>query len=376
MTNRTLLLTSVAAAALASGMASKAVAFEVVDWDWTKTVTSIENITVNTNVNINFNGLVELEKWQLSFGDITSTAVITGVTNNPGGGTGGGEGSVVTANIGGNVPYVDGGPTIGIPDTANVTYTSDNPNVTITPIGGGNVDEQNNEVDLGFTVTVQVDPTTVGGTFDAVDLPGVVNASTAVANNQAITTTTALQLHDLQIAAGSFNALDSTNETSNGPNALAFLLGALGLFEIDDQLEGINEQYDMAALTILGAATGFINPAHITSVATVASITNAFVDNSSTAVGNNAAFTINASIPGNAYFIGDVTQLLIGNVTSAAVVADVTINNYTGFGAAGFGLQADGSFTPIVKNVSTAVGNNLVINVNGCGTCTPVVGGP
>ena len=76
MTNRTLLLTSVAAAALASGMTSKAVAFEVVDWDWTKTVTSIENITVNTNVNINFNGLVELEKWQLFFGNLSAVATV------------------------------------------------------------------------------------------------------------------------------------------------------------------------------------------------------------------------------------------------------------------------------------------------------------
>jgi hypothetical protein len=370
MTRRTKLLATVGAGALtAATMASQAMAFEVVDWDWTKTVTSTENITVNTNVTINFDGLVEIEKWQLFFGNLSSVATVSGVSNNPptGTGTSGPQNAIVdgtllyTPSDGGSVNPLDAGQTLA----------SSNPNIHIGTISG-NVDENQNdesgkgEIDLRFTVTV--DPTN-GASIPAIDLPSVHNSATSVANNQVITTTTALQLHDLQIAAGSINSLDGREP--GDPNALAFVLGALGLFQIDNQLDGINEQYDMAALVILGAATGFVNPANISSTATVSGILNASVANSATSVGNNAAYTINASIPGNAYMIADLTQLTIANVSSTATVSGVTVNNYTGFGSAGFGNLSDPS-TPLVSNSATSVGNNLVINVDGCTLCTTV----
>jgi hypothetical protein len=357
MTRKALLLSTAAAAALAAGMTSKAMAFDDVDWDWTKTVTTIEQIKVITNVTINFDGLVELEKWQLNFGNVHSDAEVHNISNHPfEGATAGGSVDIdelvdLKATYSGGVDPQPIAP--GNPEQVGDTGLN-------AAIVGGDVKEGKDTIEPQIHIygTVSIDPSDFTG-FDAADLPEVANAATSVGNNQSITTTTALELHDLQVNAGAIDPIYS-----------AWYPGGEDWYG--------NSSQEVAEAVILGALLGVIEPSHITAEAHVSDILNAFVDNSATAVGNNASYTVNASIPGNAYVIADLVQLNIGNERADASVRNVRINDYTGFGDAGFGLAGlgDNPITPIVNNVATAVGNNLSITVNGCATCTPAVGGP
>jgi hypothetical protein len=175
-----------------------------------------------------------------------------------------------------------------------------------------------------------------------------------VANNQQIVSSSALMLHDAQIAAGGINPIGGNCDNECGaPDPLAFLIAAYLLTEVDDELEGLNEHTDIAALTILGAATGFIEPADIDADAWAFFIKNATVDNSATAVGNNASYEIDTSEAGNATMIADLTQLLIGDVNAVALAGGIEVSNY----------DLTDIDVPLVSNVATAVGNNLNIKV-------------
>ncbi len=271
------MLATVGAGALMAAFSSGASAFEVVDWDWTNHVGVNNTINVTSTATLNFDSLVELEKWQLHFGNLTSVANTGVVVNNPG-----------------------------------------SPQL-------------------------------------AANLPELKNHATSVGNSQSIDSTTAVQLHDLQITAGGITG-------STSPNALAFLLGVYGLTLLDDQLENINEAYDMAALTLIAAASGLVDPVNISATANVASATNVSVDNAATAVGNNIDVNLHSGNTSNRYLIGDITQLTIGNVAASATVQAVSITGYSDFNAANFGNLA-GVQTPVVANVATAVGNNVNIKV-------------
>jgi hypothetical protein len=192
-----------------------------------------------------------------------------------------------------------------------------------------------------------------------------------VANNQEIESTVPVYLHDAQIAAGDFSGDDVFVDP--------FLLEEFA-DSVDFDGEGGNTHTTIAALTLLGAATGFIEPANITANATVYDVNNAMVENTATAVTNNMSVELAALTPNDAVMIADITQVGIADVTAnATLMGDpcdgectgsdpaVELNGYTDFAGAGLGPlgDADGVQTPIVSNVATAVGNNLSIKVSG-----------
>jgi hypothetical protein len=356
------LLAATASVALLAIPPTGALAFDVVDWEWTKLVD--ENVDIDITIQDNFDttGMVQVEKLQMHFGDIEATATIEGVHNNPPG------------------QSEDGGPVlVNIDEVFNFDTTTDDSTdpSTLIPVAGtggsilsaeltdGTLDEGNDNLIFNIAVTgqVEVDPAEIGA-FDAIDLPSVENAATAVANNQDITSTVPVYLHDAQIAAGDINAIDGEN---GDPSALGFLLGGYLLTLVDDELEGVNAHTDIAALTLIGAATGFVESADISATAEVSDILNATIDNSATAVTNNMSVTLAALNPNDAVMIADITQVGIADVTANAYLEScdgecgnpaVEINNYANLGV------LDG---PIVSNTATAVGNNLNINVSGPG---------
>jgi hypothetical protein len=374
------LLAATASVALLAIPPTGAFAFDVVDWEWTKLVD--ENVNINITIEDNFDttGMVQVEKLQMHFGDIEANAYIDGVHNNPPGEAGDGtfEG-VVSVDVDYDVDeLVDGendpiNATLGAGgDIDTVEFHLGNGPVGTFSAGTGGFSD-NMEIFVSGTVDLQD-----AAVLDAVDLPSVENAATAVANNQDIYSNVPVYLHDAQIAAGDINALDGEfGGPDGGPDALAFFLGAVALTEVDDELEGLNAHTDIAALTILGAATGFVESADITANAYVSDILNATVDNSATAVTNNMSVTLEALQPNDAVMIADITQVGIADVTANAELNScdgecgdpaVEINNYANIGGAGLGPLGD--VGPIVSNAATAVGNNLNITVNG-----PAVGG-
>jgi len=371
-----MLLAATASVALLAIPPTGAFAFDVVDWEWTKLVDENVDIDITIQDDFNTSGMVEVEKLQMHFGDIEANAYIDGVHNNPPGEIDG-----------------EGGPVlVDINEVFNFdTTTDDNTDPsTVNPVAGtggsllsaeltdGTLDEGNDNLIFNIAVTgqVEVDPEQIGA-FDAVDLPSVENTATAVANNQDIYSNVPVYLHDAQIAAGDINTIDGECSECGGGDPLAFLLGAYLLTLVDDELEGVNVHTDIAALTLIGAATGFVESADITANAYVSNIVNATVDNSATAVTNNMSVTLEALQPNDEVMIADITQVGIADVTANAYLQScdgecgdpaVEINNYANLGGAGLGPLGEGG--PIVSNVATAVGNNLNITVNG-----PEVGG-
>ncbi len=368
------LLATAAAAALVFGLAGSASAFEVVDWNWTANVVEDWDIDVKIEVDYDPTGIVKIEKLQMHFGDINSFAKVFGIENNPP--TGGTEGGTVLIDetflfdpvnynaVNGNFPCDQNaaeGP-CSLIDQAGVGDGDSPISTTLLGNPNGDINENDNLLQFSVRVTGEVDvPASAGFSIDGLALPEVVNAATSVANNQQIYSTSALKLHDAQIAAGDINAIGG-GET---PDPIAFLIAAYALTLVDDQLDGINEHTDLAVLTILGAATGFIEPADIDADAWAFGITNASVNNSATAVGNNASYEIDTDNAANAIMVADLTQLLIGDVNAVALAGGIEVNNYDLTTFEG----------PLVKNVATAVGNNLNIRVDGCGGCVADTGG-
>jgi hypothetical protein len=354
---KTGLWTATAAAALMAMPPTAALAFDEVDWNWDKDVQEHVNINVDITNTLVPTGIVEIEKLQTHFGNITATSTIDGVSNTP--------------PVDGNG---DGG-TVMIDEVFNFDTTTDDSTdpSSVNPVAGtggsilsasltdGTLDEGTDNLIFNIAVQgeVQIDPASIDA-FDAVDLPSVENAATAVANNQSITSASGVYLHDAQFAAGEVNPTYG----GDGPDVGTFAAGADAIAGVDGELNGTNVHTTLAALATLGAATGFLTPAEISANATVYDILNATVDNSATAVTNNMAVEINAANPNDATMIADITQWGYANVTATALLDSchggcdnpaVTIDNYANLGALD---------RPIVSNTATAVGNNLSIKVN------------
>jgi hypothetical protein len=381
------LMAATASVALLAIPPTGAFAFDVVDWEFTDLVDKEIDVDITVNDTFTTTGVVQVEKLQMHFGNIDADATVYGVDNNPPGGDV--NGLVVIDEI------HNGGPTYE--DLVANQEDSDNPingpfefspelgsqlNVELVDRGGGDygdVNEVNESLDFDVRVYGEIPIEALGGVTAAIDLPKVENAATAVSNNQDITSTVPTYLHDAQIAAGAINDLEGNCSECNAGDPLAFLIGAWLLTEVDDEFEGINVHTDIAALTILGAATGFIEPAEITATATVYDVNNATVENAATAVTNNMSVELAALTPNDAMMVADITQVGIANVSASATLRGnpcdgecggdpaVEINGYVDFAGAGLGPlgNAEGVQTPIVSNVATAVGNNLSINVSG-----------
>lgn len=353
-----------ATALTAMTMGAPAFAFEEVDWTWNNDVNETIDINVTINDTLDPQGLVQVEKLQVHFGDVKANAEVSGIHNTPAIPNSGGVATVdetfVFTGTGDQVPD----PT-EFPETIGVGDGSSGLTAVLTP--PSTYDEGDQGFSFQVNVTGEVDVPPTEGMLDAVDLPKIDNAATAVANNQSITADVPIYLHDGQFAAGGFNTGCGNGEVGvasygSCPDALGFLIGAYGVTVLDGQLDGINEHTSIAGLMTVAAATGYIQPATVEANASVSDVLNAYVDNSATAVTNNASFTVESTNLDNHIVVADVTQWGYANVSANARVSQVALNDYTGFGEAGLG-GGIGDVTPIVSNSATAVGNNLSIKV-------------
>ena len=152
------------------------------------------------------------------------------------------------------------------------------------------------------------------------ELPEVISAATAVANNVNLDTDTAVQLHETQIVLG----------------------------------EGeIEEGVDASGFTVqLWALLPTLHISEILAVSSVDGVRNASVDSTATAVANNARISTVASTTGDNLFIGDVLQFAAANTTAISTVSDVWVVGYTNLGL----IER-----PLAESVATAVGNSLSI---------------
>lgn len=374
--NLAILKVGVAVGALAIAVPGAALAFDDVDWDWNKDVNERIDINVDLAGAINVPAMVELEKIQFQWGDVTATAKVDHVWNDAARPV---EDGTVTfsedfeATFSDTLTYTDDDETAE--DAINPVAPNDLDQLSGEPsidanVTAANLDEQENEIDMNLTVdgtiTGEVDVEDLEfGTLDAADLPKIKNAATAVGNNQSIESTSALFLHDAQYVVGGEGETLGPEETVIAALATDYVLNGN-----DDQG---NEHTEIAALLTLGGLYGAFEPAEIEATATVgsnpckddcvdevASILNFSVDNAATAVANNISIDLDGADAASNTMIADVTQFAFANVVANASVEDVLIDGYGGFGDADFG-GPDGA--PLISNVATAVGNNLSISV-------------
>lgn len=316
---KTSLLAGVSAAAFSMMVAAPAGAFDQVNWTWDATLT--ENIAKNVNVNINLTptGMVMVEDLQVQIGDVSALSVVYGVDNNQPAPAGlvdlGTQDITFQYGIGGDL--LDNGAQSPSVIAANVDETDIQPNINGTVTA---------TIDLG---EVEIPAT---GSYDALtELPSVVSAATAVANNTSISSDVSVQLHEGQFAfdvtggAESFDGID----TGNSNLSLATVLGVLAL-------------------------TGDLGQSEIRAGSFVGDILNASVDSTATAVANNLTVNVAPVSGQDSLAIADIVQFAYADVSAASIVAGVSLNNYTNLGVLD---------RPIVSSVATAVGNNKSITV-------------
>lgn len=302
--------TLLASAAFVAFASNPAFAFEEVNWVWDSNVTDNINRDINVTIDTSPSGLVQIEKIQTQTGDVTATSAVTGINNNP---PGIGEGGLVqideTMTVTTNYDKPIG---IGESTTATGGLVSNDPEGQLTgELLSGTLSEQQNAftdiIDVQLTGEIALED--IGGINDAVDLPKINSAATAVGNNQSIDSSVSVALHDEQILSG---------------------------------LEG--------------------GTAAVTATSTVSDILNATVESAATAVGNNMDVSLTAASVSDAFMVADVSQTSSANISAVSDVTNVTFESYNNFGEASMGPIADVQI-PMINSVATAVGNNMSVVV-------------
>ena len=322
------LLATASAIVLAAAPIAPAAAFDSVNWTWDAEVLETVAKTVNINIDMTPTGMLMVEDLQVFIGDAKAESTVSGVENNQP--EGGGVVDLGTQDI--QFHYGLGG------NLLEDDFKS--PSVT-----AGSVDEVDQEPNINGTVTATIDlgevhvPPTES--FDALtELPSVVSAATAVANNTNITSDTSIELHEGQFV---FNAGEGS--VSNVPG-----------------VDTGNSNLEAAAVLGVLALTGNLESSDIKATSTVSDILNASVDSSATAVANSLSVSLTPATPADSLVIADIVQFAFADVTAKSDVTEVSLNSYTNLGSL---------TSPIVNSVATAVGNNKSITV-----VAPVVAAP
>jgi hypothetical protein len=323
---KTSLLATVSAAALCVIAASPAAAFDRVNWTWDAEVREVVKKNIDITALIEPTGMVMVEDLQVYIGDVSSTSTVSDINNyQPSEGGVGGPGDTVNFDF----TYDDvGNGTKGLDEdfVGNV--------VSLT------VDENADRI----SGTLSLDGVQISGSqaYDALtELPEVISAATAVANNTSITSDTMVELHEGQFA---FNVQDDGNGNGEGPPVR---------FETDAETDNSN----LTAAGVLGvlAISGDLVTSQISANSTVSEILNATVDSSATAVANNISISMEPKSPGDSVLLADIVQFAYADVTATSSVSNVSLNNYTNLGLLD---------RPIISSVATAVGNNKSISVS------------
>lgn len=288
--------TAAACAALVMGLAaSPAHALDEVDWQWNLNAWGKVKTDLDIEVEAEPTGLVQLSETQVNIGDIDATSTVTNIKNKP--------------------------------------------------VAG----EEDDEIMTSFFFPWPPAPEEEIVALDAIDLPAVESAATAVANNMSIESSSSLAVNNAQFAFGGFDEPGGYHHHwfGSGDTELGDLLG--------EETEEQNINTNMLLAIAADAAAGDILPAEISATSEVSDILNASVDSAATAVANNMDISLDAASPDDASAFGDLTQMAYADVNALSTVEDVTVKGYANMKA----LEG-----PLVSSAATAVGNNLSFKVS------------
>ncbi len=304
-------------------MASPAMAFDNVRWSWTKDVREHVDIDVDIDIDVKSTGLVEVEKLQIFFGNVTAESNVHGI--------------------------------------------------------------HNYQYDPGFTIQyVYCRPIIICGSFDAtVDLPSVVSAATAVGNNQSITSDVPVFLHDGQFVANTRSNGDGcdylcTMKTAmpdadvasyDGRHsgnlhtdlALLFSLGAIAGVLTPAEISAESNVSNIRNATVDSSATAVANNISVTLKSNVDG-TDGSGESLIKCTYGDCGPRDGGALLSNHVIIADITQFAYANVSAVSNVCDVSLSDYKNLSPNTDDLTATLG-RPIVSSVATAVGNNVSITV-------------
>lgn len=322
---KTSLLTTVSAAAFSLMVAAPAGAFDQVNWTWDAAVTETVTKNIVIDVNLTPTGMVMVEDLQMQIGDVNASSDVHGIYNNQPQ-----EGGLVDLGTQ-EIQFHYG---LGGPDDGVVVLDDEFKSPSVL---AGTVDEGDQFPDINGTVTATIDLGEVevpaDASYDALtELPSVVSAATAVANNASITSDASVELHEGQFA---FNSGENGSESFEG-------------------IDTGNSNLSLATVLGVLALNGDLGQSDVKATSKVYDILNATVDSSATAVVNNLNVAVAPVSGQDSLVIADIVQFAYADVTATSDVYDVTLNNYTSLGVID---------RPIVSSVATAIGNNKTISV-------------
>lgn len=355
------LYAGVSAAALGLALiAAPAAAFDEVNWTWDAHID--ENITKDVDIDIDLDptGMTMLEDLQVSIGDQTARSNVNDIFNyQPSDGFDPGEIEIMVdwqafgefEGIAGVFASAEGGVMLELTD-AGVKFTATDGTTATLDCDDDGIGVSGCETQLNsLGITIDLSQFDIGDmipldSFDSLtELPEVISAATAVANNTAIETDTSVQLHEGQFAFGDGNV-----------DSLEGAIAALASYGVAADLanSGVNSNLVVAAGLGTAAILGILEQAEIDADSQVGNIHNATVDSTATAVVNN--LTVDVAAEGDdRLLIGDVVQFSYANTNALSDVRGVYLNSYTNLGELG---------RPIANSVATAVGNNKSITVS------------
>jgi hypothetical protein len=322
--NKTIFLASVSAAALGVMSVAPASAFDEVNWSWNADVSEVVSKDISITADIVPTGMVMVEDLQVYIGNLDAVSTVTGIENN----------QAVLSDAGGG------------PETFDFQYNTSGEIILSDGVVGGTIDEDDPDpldptIDGSGSITIDLNAV-IGEPADALsELPEVVSAATAVANNTAIDSDVMVELHEGQFA---FNVEGDDGNSGGGNDKMPYVPDA----------ETGNSNLTAAGVLGVLAITGDILPSQIGATSTVTDILNAAVDSSATAVANNMSISLEPKSPGDSVLIADIVQFAYADISATSSVSGVSLNNYTNLGL----IES-----PVVNSVATAVGNNKSISV-------------
>ncbi len=204
------------------------------------------------------------------------------------------------------------------------------------------------DVDLSHTKTAALD-LDVSGSYSAEAASSFETSSTSASSSSS----------SFETETTTTSSVDTKSVTTNGD--LYALDTAFGVWNdlLDD---GVNTGLATTLSMMVAAAYGGLEKSQVTATSFVDDISNASVDSSALAVGNNKNVTLNAATADDAVLIADINQFAYADVMASSTVSNVTVSNYQNLGV--IPLPGSEDYRPLVDSTATAIGNNLSITVD------------
>lgn len=291
---------------------SQAMAFDEVRWTWTLDANTTIDQTITTTTELVPSGLAAVEDVQIFIGNLSATSTVSDVVNEQPGTEGGTVDVPLTLTIEGDASAT-GETNLQANANAVVTDAEDNELAMVSgAIDNAGLDPEGNIGDsTNFVVSVEIPGE--GQAFDAVEeLPEVISAAAAIANNANIASHVKTDVHDTQIlfdadddSSGSYT-IDTLSSTTTTTSATSSSSASASSSESSSSFSSM-ETYDKAFDLLITGTLAYDKSKDVTATVDL--------DETLSASGTKSA---NSTLDADADFSGDFTATANANSSASA----------------------------------------------------------